>query len=59
MNTDPNDDTDLNKPVKKDFILLGKKFFAHYRFSLENHAEILSSKGKAGIGNNFFIECFN
>ena len=49
MNTDPNDDTDLNKPVKKGLHLVGeKKFFAHYRFSLENHAEILSSKGKAG-----------
>lgn len=56
MNTDPNDDTYLNKPVKKGLHLVGeKKFFAHYRFSLENHAEILSSKGKAGIGNNFFV----
>ncbi|MEY8761146.1 gliding motility-associated C-terminal domain-containing protein [Chryseobacterium tongliaoense] len=31
-----------------------KKFFANYRFSLQNHAEIITSKGLAGLGTTFF-----
>ena len=31
-----------------------KKFFANYRFSVPNHAEIITSKGLAGVGKNFF-----
>ena len=39
MNTDPNDDTDLNKPVKKGLHLVGeKKFFAHLLLPKEHLA---------------------
>ncbi|QOW11582.1 gliding motility-associated C-terminal domain-containing protein [Kaistella flava (ex Peng et al. 2021)] len=31
-----------------------KKFFANYRFAVPNHAEIITSKGLAGVGKNFF-----
>jgi len=31
-----------------------KKFFANYRFAMPNHAEILTSKGAAGLGTTFF-----
>lgn len=33
----------------------GKKFFANFRFSVTNQAEIITSKGLAGIGKNFFV----
>ncbi|SMC55260.1 T9SS type B sorting domain-containing protein [Chryseobacterium sp. YR221] len=32
-----------------------KKFFASFRFSVPNQAEIITSKGLAGIGKNFFV----
>lgn len=32
-----------------------KKFFANFRFSVPNQAEIITSKGLAGVGKTFFI----
>ncbi|WP_185151665.1 T9SS type B sorting domain-containing protein [Chryseobacterium sp. SN22] len=32
-----------------------KKFFANFRFAVTNQAEIITSKGLAGIGKNFFV----
>lgn len=32
-----------------------KKFFANIRFSVKSHAEIITSKGKSALGNQFFV----
>lgn len=32
-----------------------KKFFANLRFSVQNHAEIVTSKGLAGVGKTFYL----
>ena len=32
-----------------------KKFFANFRFSVPSQAEIITSKGLAGIGKNFYV----
>ncbi|WP_332030708.1 T9SS type B sorting domain-containing protein [Kaistella sp.] len=46
--------SDLFRSVAKGIYLKGNKpFFASLRFSIFNHAEILTSKGTAGIGTEF------
>lgn len=46
---------DLFKPNKMGLHLVGEyKFFAHFRFAVRNHAEIITSKGKAALGNTFY-----
>jgi len=46
--------SDLFRSVSKGIYLKGNKpFFASLRFSIFNHAEILTSKGTAGIGTEF------
>ncbi|MBV2166814.1 MAG: hypothetical protein KUL76_09830, partial [Kaistella sp.] len=46
--------SDLFRPVSKGIYVKGSKpFFASLRFSIFNHAEILTSKGTAGIGTEF------
>lgn len=48
--------TEINAKATLGLHLVGeKKFFANLRFSVSNHAEILTSKGKSALGNNFFI----
>lgn len=32
-----------------------KKFFANFRFSVQNHAEMITSKGLAGLGTKFHV----
>ncbi|SHK04352.1 T9SS type B sorting domain-containing protein [Epilithonimonas mollis] len=51
-----NPSSDLFKPVNKGIYLKGEKyFFASLRFSVSQHAEILTSKGTAGIGTDFRV----
>ncbi|WP_051230773.1 T9SS type B sorting domain-containing protein [Epilithonimonas caeni] len=51
-----NPSLDLFKPVNKGIYLKGEKYFyASLRFSVSQHAEILTSKGTAGIGTDFRV----
>ncbi|MDR6129556.1 IgGFc-binding protein [Chryseobacterium sp. SORGH_AS_1175] len=46
---------DLFTPTSMGMYVKGsKKFFANYRFSVPNHAEIITSKGLAGLGKKFY-----
>ena len=46
---------DLFKPIGKGIYLKGAKpFFANLRFSVNQHAEIVTSKGRAGVGKDFY-----
>ncbi len=48
--------SDLFTPNSMGVYLKGsKKFFANYRFSVPNHAEIITSKGLAGLGTTFYV----
>lgn len=50
------DDTKLFKPTTMGIYTKGDQpYFANLRFSIYNHAEILTSKGIAGIGKTFFV----
>lgn len=42
----------LNKGLH---LVAGKKFFANLRFSVRNHAEIVTSKGLGGLGEVFYL----
>jgi len=47
--------SDLFKPISKGIYLKGEKpFFANLRFSVNQHAEIVTSKGTAGKGTEFY-----
>lgn len=47
--------SDLFKPIGKGIYLKGEKpFFSSLRFSVNQHAEIITSKGTAGIGTEFY-----
>lgn len=49
------DVVDLYKPVKMGLYLEADyAYFANLRFSVANHAEIITSKGRAGIGDLFY-----
>lgn len=46
----------LFKPVPMGLHVKGsKKFFASYRFAVQDQAEFITSKGLAGIGKTFFV----
>lgn len=48
--------TEINAKATLGLHLVGeKKFFANLRFSVFNHAEILTSKGKSAVGKNFYL----
>ena len=48
-------DFELFTPSSKGMYVKGpKKFYANYRFEITNHAEIITSKGLAGIGKKFY-----
>lgn len=48
--------SDLFKPVNKGIYLKGERsFYASLRFSVAQHAEILTSKGTAGLGTDFRV----
>lgn len=48
--------SDLFSPNSMGVYLKGtKKFFANYRFSVPSHAEIITSKGLAGLGKTFYV----
>ncbi|MGC4130278.1 MAG: T9SS type B sorting domain-containing protein [Bergeyella sp.] len=50
------EDGDRMTVLTKGLHLVGeKKFFANLRFAVENHAEIVTSKGRAGLGQTFFL----
>ena len=51
-----NNSSDLFTPNSMGIYLKGsKKFFANYRFSVPSHAEIITSKGLAGLGKKFYV----
>lgn len=47
--------TDLFKPITKGIYTKGSKpYYANLRISIPSHGEVITSKGKAGIGKKFY-----